>query len=80
MNHSDSDRAARRNDTFLNLDLVLSNELIKVNYHRERLKKLTFRASALRQSEYRIYLGVVIYTRVKRSFAIGGNMVTLICE
>ena len=32
-------------------NLVLSNELIKVDYHRERFRKLTFRALALRQSK-----------------------------
>ena len=35
----------------VNKNLVLSNELIKVELPRERFTKLTFRALALRQSE-----------------------------
>ena len=34
-----------------NKNLVLSNELTRLNYHRELFGKLTFRALALRQSE-----------------------------
>ena len=46
-------RAKNKANADQNKNLVLSNELIKVNYHRETFRKLTFRALALRQSECR---------------------------
>ena len=43
--------------TVIYKNLVLSNELIKVElqYHRERFRKLTFRALVLRQTEWRLF-------------------------
>ena len=57
-----------------NENSVLSNKLIKVDL--ERFGKLTFRALALRQSELRNCGLLLVFMRVWKSFATGGNMVT----
>ena len=48
----------------------------RLNYHRERFRKLTFRALALCQSEQRNCGMLLVYMGVWRSFAIAGNMMT----
>ena len=59
-------------------NLVLANELIKAKLL--RFGELTLLAFAFRQSEYRNCGLLLVFVRMWKSFAIGGNMVTLICE
>ena len=58
-------------------NLVLANELIKAELL--RFGELTLRAFALRQGEQNCGL-LLVFVRMWKSFTIGGNMVTLICE